>query len=55
MAYFRKLFAYVGQSKFLTGRASTKGDHPFIVELEWLVKPLNWAKVIEGKYHTDAA
>lgn len=56
LAYFRKLFAYVGQSQFLTGRASpAPGKRPFFVELEWLVKPLNWAKLIEGKYHSEAA
>lgn len=56
LAYFRKLFAYVGQSQFLTGRAQTRdGRRPFIAELEWLVKPMNWAKLIEGKYHSEEA
>lgn len=56
LAFFRKLFAYVGKSQFLTGRANTApGKRPFVVELEWLVKPLNWAKLIEGKYHQDVA
>lgn len=56
LAYFRKLFGYVGQSPFLTGRSKAReGARPFTVELEWLVNPTNWAKVIEGKYHTEAA
>ena len=56
MAYFRKLFVYVGQSKFLTGRVESSRDkRPFYVELAWLVNPQNWAKVHEGKYHTEAA
>lgn len=57
LAYFRKLFAYVGQSAFLTGRAKQRSpdQRPFMVELEWLVKPSNWAKVLEGKYHQEAA
>lgn len=56
LAYFRKLFAFVGKSAFLTGRADTApGKRPFFVELEWLIKPGNWAKLIEGKYHTEAA
>jgi len=56
LAYLRKLFAYVGQSQFLTGKTKARdGARPFIVELEWLVNPTNWAKVIEGKYHTEAA
>jgi hypothetical protein len=56
LTYFRKLFVYVGKSAFLTGRAPTRdGKRPFFVELEWLVKPLSWAKLIEGKYHSEAA
>lgn len=55
IAYFRKLFAYVGQSAFLMGRTSKTDKRPFVIELEWLVLPTNWAKVIEGKYHQEAA
>ena len=56
LTYFRRLFAYVGQSAFLTGRTrSTDGRPPFVAELAWLVKPENWAKTIEGKYHAEAA
>lgn len=57
VAYFRKLFAYVGQSRFLTGRVQPRdpGKPPFTVTLAWLVKPENWAKTIEGTYHQDAA
>ena len=56
LAYLRKLFAYVGQSRFLTGRAHAgPGRTPFVVELAWLVKQANWDKTIEGKYHTEAA
>lgn len=55
LAYLRKLFAYVGRSAFLTGRESSHGKRPFFVELEWLVRPVNWAKVHEGKYHPEKA
>lgn len=57
LAYFRKLFAYVGQSSFLTGRVTPRDPNkpPFTVTLAWLVKPENWAKTIEGTYHQDAA
>ena len=56
LLHFRRLFAYVGQSQFLTGKAPTRGDkRPFLIELEWLVKQANWAKVVEGKYHQEAA
>lgn len=49
LEYFRRLFRFVGQSEFLTGRAG--GKRPFLCELAWLVKPENWVKVHEGKYH----
>lgn len=56
LLYLRKLFAHIGRSAFLTGRARAKpGERPFVIELEWLVNPTNWAKVHEGKYHQDAA
>jgi uncharacterized protein YdaU (DUF1376 family) len=51
LTYLRKLFGYVGQSPFLTGREHKPGSRPFYAELAWLVEPLNWAKTIEGKYH----
>lgn len=54
--YLRKFFAYVGQSDFLAGRSRpSPGKRPFVIELEWLVNPSNWAKVHEGKYHGEAA
>ena len=53
--YLRKLFAYVGRSPFLTGREASQGRKPFVIELAWLLEPLNWAKVHEGKYHAEAA
>jgi len=56
LAYLRKLFAYVGQSRFLSGRSqAANGRPPFAAELAWLVKPENWAKTLEGKYHSEAA
>lgn len=57
LEFLRRLFGYVGQSKFLTGRCrpSDPGRSPFVAELEWIVNPTNWAKLIEGKYHQEAA
>ena len=56
IAYLRRLFVYIGRSAFLTGRSKGGGDRPpFVAELAWVVNPQNWAKVHEGKYHTDAA
>ena len=55
LAYFRKFFVFVGKSPFLTGqvRPTDPSKRPFSLELEWLVNPTNWAKVHEGKYHTE--
>ena len=56
LTYLRRLFGYVGKSPFLTGRSKPGSDkRPFVIELEWLVNPANWAKVLEGKYHVEAA
>lgn len=51
LAAFADYFKFVARSHFLTGRAKQIGDRkPFVADLEWLVKPGNFAKVIEGKY-----
>lgn len=56
IAYFRRLFGFIGRSAFLTGRAkASDGRPPFVAELAWIVCPENWAKVHEGKYHIEAA
>ena len=56
LAYLRKLFGYCAKSPFLMGRTPPQaGRRPFAFELEWLVAPTNWARVIEGKYHEEAA
>lgn len=52
--YWRRLFAYVAESGFLTGKVSTPGRKPFTASLEWLLKPENFAKVREGRYHGEA-
>jgi uncharacterized protein YdaU (DUF1376 family) len=51
---FAKLFDFIAESKFLTGQAAPKpGQPPFMADLEWIVRPNNWAKIIEGRYHHD--
>jgi uncharacterized protein YdaU (DUF1376 family) len=50
--YFEKLFNWIRQSKFLMGKVNPKpGQRAFECELEWILRPQNWAKLIEGKYH----
>ena len=49
---WRVYFEYVRESDFLMGRKpGHDGKPPFQADLEWLVRPANFAKVIEGKYH----
>jgi hypothetical protein len=52
--YWRRLFSHIGRSDFLMGRVSDRDRRPFLVSLDWIVKPENFAKIIEGKYHHDA-
>lgn len=48
VAYFRRLFRYVAQNAFLSGRkTSWKADY------EWLMKAANFDKVTTGKYAED--
>jgi len=52
LAFWRRYFGYVAQSEFLTGRApGREGGVPFVATLEWLIRPKNFAKVVEGNYH----
>lgn len=54
LQWFAKYFRWVGQSRFLTGRAKPSGDRPpFIAQLDWVLLPDNLANVIEGKYHPE--
>lgn len=49
LEFWQKLFQYVSLSDFLMGRT----DKPFRCDLEWLIRPKNFIKVLEGKYHTN--
>jgi phage replication O-like protein O len=46
LGWWRGYFEYVKKSDFLMGRKSD-----FQADLEWLIRPANFIKVIEGKYH----
>lgn len=47
---WEQFFSIVSESKFLTGRITTKDGRSFRATLDWLVKPENFAKTLEGKY-----
>ena len=50
--WWKTFFAHVAASDFLMGRTQSRdGRTPFQADLEWLTKPGNFAKVVEGKYH----
>jgi hypothetical protein len=52
VAWWGRFFAYCGKSKFLTGQTEpTHGRPPFVATLDWLVRPTNHDKIIDGTYH----
>lgn len=55
LPWWQEYFRYVRTSKFLMGKTIGRDGRPFDCDLEWLVRPTNFAKVIEGKYEERAA
>lgn len=56
LQWWSDYFLYCSQSDFLCGRADGKpGKPPFVADLEWITKPSNHAKIVEGKYHQRGA
>jgi hypothetical protein len=53
--WWRDFFGYVERSDFLMGRKASRGSDPFECDLEWLIRPRNFVKVIEGKYENRGA
>jgi uncharacterized protein YdaU (DUF1376 family) len=49
--WWAEFFTHIGTSKFLTGRVNDKSGRSFVADLEWILKPSNFAKIVEGKYH----
>lgn len=47
--WWRKFFVYISQSDFLTGKASN-----WQADIEWILKPANFIKIIEGKYENKS-
>mgnify|MGYP001773809960 CR=1 FL=1 len=51
--WWRGFFEYVRKCPFLMGLVDGRdGKAPFQADLEWLVRPTNFNKVIEGKYES---
>lgn len=56
IAIWRRYFEHCSRSKFLTGQSPSRdGKPPFCANLEWLIRPQNLAKIVEGNYHEAAA
>jgi uncharacterized protein YdaU (DUF1376 family) len=51
LAWWGEFFKSVGKSRFLTGKVNSKDGRAFVADLEWILKPSNFAKIVEGKYH----
>ena len=53
LAHWRRFFEFVAKSRFLTGLTDGRdGKPPFVADLEWLIRPTNFSKIVEGKYHS---
>ena len=54
LEWWGRFFSHIGRSKFLTGKAPGGKDRkPFLADLEWIIRPTNFAKIIENRYHGD--
>lgn len=49
--WWGEFFQHINKSKFLTGKVNSKDGRAFTADLEWIVRPSNFAKIVEGKYH----
>lgn len=50
LKFWEEFFKRVANSKFLTGRVEYGSRPPFIADFEWLIRPTNFVKVLEGRY-----
>ena len=51
LSWWGEFFQHIDKSKFLTGKVNSKDGRSFTADLEWIVRPSNFAKIVEGKYH----
>jgi len=51
MDFWVNFFKRVEASDFLCGRVPPRGDRPpFIADFEWIIRPNNSVKILEGRY-----
>jgi len=54
LEFWQKFFTFVGESKFLTGQtAPSPGRKRFIADIDFLLSPQGFARIIDGKYHRE--
>lgn len=53
--WWQRFFEYIASSEFLTGQRHSHDRKPFCAPLEWILKAENFAKIREGRYHSEAA
>ena len=52
LGFWAEFFELVGSSQFLMGEGEGRdGNKPFRATFDWLIKPSNFVKVVEGNYH----
>ena len=52
MTNWENFFDYVSESDFLMGKTPGRnGGKPWQADLEWITKPANFVKILEGKYN----
>lgn len=49
LEWWKRLFSYIATSDFLTGKTSN-----WQADIEWILKPANFTKIIEGKYENKS-
>jgi hypothetical protein len=56
VAWWKGFFTYIRKCPVLVGAVETKGAHQgWQADLEWIVRPSNFLKIIEGKYEERVA
>lgn len=48
--FWEQYFLRVSHSDFLMGKINTFNRTPFLATFDWLIRPMNFAKVIDGNY-----
>lgn len=47
---FKQIVDEIRNSDFLQGKTQSRGREPFNIDFDWVIKPKNYPKILEGKY-----